>query len=192
MTILEKGGELVHKKRFNNTGIKEILEAAGVPKGSFYHYFESKEAFGLGLLDYYSGFFVSKAEECPTDSSVSPMERLKKLFDHFLSLFESCGCSMGCPIGNLAQEMGDLSETFRIRLEEIFLMMKASIVKVLTEAKQAGELADTIDVAASADFIINSWEGAITRMKVQKSIEPLKLFDRMIFECILKQPSKEE
>lgn len=184
--ILEKGAQIVHKKGFNHTGIQEILDAAGVPKGSFYHYFKSKEDFGLKLLDYYEGYLISRAESQLRDNSGPPIKRLKEFFDGFLLFFESNGCELGCPIGNLSQEMGDLSPAFRERLEKIFLMMRSKIEEVLDEARQGGDLPDSLNARETADFIINSWEGAILRMKVWKNTEPLRLFDRMIFNSILK------
>lgn len=184
--ILEEGARIIHKKGFNHTGIKEILDSAGVPKGSFYHYFKNKEDFGLKLLDYYSGYIIGKAESLTKDRTGSPIERLRRFFDGFLSFFENNGCELGCPIGNLSQEMGDLSPAFRKRLEEIFLMMRAPVEEVLTEARQRGDILNSAEVLEIADFIINSWEGAIMRMKVQKNTEPLRLFDRMIFNGLLK------
>jgi len=187
LAILEKGSRIVHKKGFNNTGIKEILNAAGVPKGSFYHYFKNKEDFGLNLLDYYAGFFVERAESVINETDLPPLQRIRRLFSEFLSFFENNGCEMGCPIGNLSQEMGDLSPAFRKKLEEIFIKMRAPLEEGLNEARQKGEIPDSLDTRDTADFIINSWEGAILRMKVQKNAEPLRLFDRMIFKDILYQ-----
>jgi TetR/AcrR family transcriptional repressor of nem operon len=184
--ILEKGARIVHKKGFNHTGIQEILDAAGVPKGSFYHYFKSKEDFGLNLLDYYAAYFISRAERQMTDKAGPPIKRLKDFFEGFRVFFESNGCELGCPIGNLSQEMGDLSPTFRKRLEEIFLIMRSRIEGVLNEALRVGELPGSLNARETADFIVNSWEGAIVRMKVQKNTEALRLFDRMIFGGILK------
>ena len=185
-TILEKGARIIHKKGFNHTGIQEILDAAGVPKGSFYYYFKSKEDFGLNLLDYYAAYFISRAESQMTNKNRPPIKRLKGFFDGFLSFFESSGCELGCPIGNLSQEMGDLSPAFRKRLEEIFLMMRSRVEEVLKEALLVGDLPGSLNARETADFIINSWEGAIVRMKVQKNTEALRLFDRMIFGGILK------
>jgi len=184
--ILEKGSRIIHKKGFNHTGIKEILDAAQVPKGSFYHYFKSKEDFGLELLDHYAGYFIGRTEILTKDKKMPPIMRLKIFFDGFLRLFESIGCELGCPIGNLSQEMGDLSSAFRKRLEEIFLVMRSPIEEVLNEARQDGDLPESLNARDTADFIINSWEGAILRMKVQKNTGPLLLFDRMIFGGILK------
>jgi len=183
--ILEKGARIIHKKGFNHTGIQEILDAAGVPKGSFYHYFRSKEDFGLKLLDYYAAYFISRVEIL-NDKDGSPIRRLKDFFDGFLLFFEGIGCELGCPIGNLSQEMGDLSPVFRKRLEEIFLMMRSQIEGVLNDAVRGGAVPCSLNARETADFIINSWEGAIMRMKVQKNTEALRLFDRMIFDGILR------
>ncbi|MGD0886330.1 MAG: TetR family transcriptional regulator C-terminal domain-containing protein [Thermodesulfovibrionales bacterium] len=184
--ILEKGAQIIHRKGFNHSGIQEILDAAGVPKGSFYHYFKSKEDFGLNLLDHYATYFISRAESQMKDKKVPPIKRLKDFFEGFRFFFESNGCELGCPIGNLSQEMGDLSPAFRKRLEEIFLMMRSRIAGVLNEALRGGDLPGSLNANEMADFIVNSWEGAIVRMKVQKNTEALQLFDRMIFDSILK------
>jgi TetR/AcrR family transcriptional repressor of nem operon len=187
LSILEKGARIIHKKGFNHTGIKEILDAAGVPKGSFYHFFKSKEDYGLNLLDHYAGFFVKKAEDLLNENDTLPLQRLKRFFDDFLCFFEDNACELGCPIGNLSQEMGDLNPAFRKKLEEIFQMMVSPVERLLKEAQTRKELSKKMDTREMANFIINSWEGAILRMKVQKNPDALRLFDRMMFDSLLKQ-----
>ena len=185
-SILEKGARIIHKKGYNHTGLQEILAAAGVPKGSFYHFFKSKEDFGLNLLDHYAGFFVKKTGDLLNKSDTPPLRRLKSFFDDFSCFFEDNACKLGCPIGNLSQEMGDLNPAFRKKLEEIFQMMVSPVEKLLKEAQKRDELSRTIVTREMADFIINSWEGAILRMKVQKNPDALRLFDKMIFDGFLK------
>lgn len=187
LSILEKGARIIHKKGYNHTGIKEILDAAGVPKGSFYHFFKSKEDFGLNLLDHYAGFFVKKAGDLVKKTDTPPLQRLKSFFNDFRCFFEDNACELGCPIGNLSQEMGNLNPAFRKKLEEIFQMMVSPVEKLLKEAQQRKELSKKVDTREMADFIINSWEGAILRMKVQKNPDALRLFDKMLFDGILKQ-----
>jgi len=187
LSILEKGARIIHKKGFNHTGIKEILDAAGVPKGSFYHFFKSKEDYGLNLLDHYAGFFVKKAEDLLNETDTPPLQRLKRFFDDFLCFFEDNACELGCPIGNLSQEMGDLNPAFRNKLEEIFQSMVSPVERLLKEAQTRKELSKKVDTREMADFLINSWEGAILRMKVQKNPDALRLFARMMFDSLLKQ-----
>ena len=111
--ILETGAEIIHLKGFNHTGIQEILNAAGVPKGSFYNYFKNKEDFGLQVIDYFIEYFNGLAMNILEDSSVPPFERINRMLNGFIEFFRTKEYTYGCPIGNLAQEMGDLSPAFR-------------------------------------------------------------------------------
>jgi len=183
--ILQVGAEIIHRRGFNNTGIQEILRAADVPKGSFYFYFRSKNDFGLQLIDYYESYLVRRLQKHLSWDQLSPLTRLRGFFAEFRSGFGADQCRGGCPIGNLAQEMGDLNEDFRLRLESVFEVMQGAIGQALHEAADQGELAPGFDTGELAGFILNSWQGAILQMKVCKSLEPLESFERIIFESTL-------
>ncbi len=184
--ILETGAKIIHRKGFNNTGIQEILSAAEVPKGSFYFYFKSKEDFGLQVIDHFSGRFALLAKEILEDASVRPLERIHRILEWFMDFFKSNDYSCGCPVGNLAQEMGDLSPTFREKLRVAIDEMADSYSKVLAEAKRAGDIASFLDVRETAYFIVASWHGALIRMKLVRSLEPLESHKRFVFDCILR------
>jgi TetR/AcrR family transcriptional repressor of nem operon len=96
----------------------------------------------------------------------------------------------GCPIGNLMQEMSDLSEPFREKVGDIYARMHGHLAQILIEAKDLGELPAGMDPADTAQFILNSWEGAIMHMKLVKNIEPLIIFKSMVFDHILKISQK--
>jgi len=185
--ILEKGSEIVRLKGFHHTGIQEILNTAGVPKGSFYFYFKSKEDFGLQLIDHYSNFFLGNADVFIKDENFSYLNRLRRFFDFFLNYFETTNYKGGCTIGNLAQELGDINVRFRVKLNEIFEKMKNKVETFLHHAQNENEISKDIDISIASDFIINSWEGALIRSKVAKSSEPLRIFDKLIFEHYLKK-----
>ena len=85
-TIAE-GAKLIHEKGFNHTGVQEILQASGVPKGSFYFYFQTKEEFGLAVVDYFSQYMGSKMEMHLSDSSLPHIKRLKNFFDEMMKYF---------------------------------------------------------------------------------------------------------
>lgn len=185
-SIIRNGAFLIHSKGYNNTGLSDILKAAGVPKGSFYFYFKSKDEFGLAVLDYYWEFIQGMSNTHCSDKNVPPLERLARFMDVYHKFFESMRFTCGCPIGNLMQEMSDLNEGFRGKVSDIYSSMKDFIAQLLGEAQDKGDLPHTIDKEGTAQFILNSWEGAIMHMKVTKSNEPLKLFKQMIFDRILK------
>ncbi len=185
--ILAHGARIIHQKGFKNTGIQEILHSAGVPKGSFYFYFKSKEDFGLELVDYYFNFFALMIESHLKGPEVSPLKKLQSFFEGFRSICEQHGCKGGCPIGNLTQEMGGLSDTFQDKLRHALNKMKAGIAECLDLARQEQEIDTALDVSETADFILNSWEGALLRMKAESNTTPLTLFEKMVFGRVLKQ-----
>ena len=187
--ILKAGAELIHKKGYSATGLNEILEASGVPKGSFYHHYRSKEAFALEAVDFHLGFLVSwlgdsLAPEGPS-GALGPVERLRRFFEDHRQFLERRGFSDGCPIGNLAQETGALPEAFRVKLREAFALMRAPIEACLLEARRGGGLPVGMEPAEAADFILNAWEGALLRMKVEGNEGPLRGFERFVFVGLL-------
>jgi len=183
--ILRVGAEIIHRRGFNNTGIQEILRAAEVPKGSFYFYFRSKNDFGLRLVDYYEGYLLRRLDAHLAKTELSPLARLRGFFVEFRLAFEGDQCRGGCPVGNLAQEMGDLDETFRLRLNQVFEALRERIAAALQQAYQQLELPAGVEATDLAGFILNSWQGAILHMKVAKSIAPLESFERIIFDSLL-------
>jgi TetR/AcrR family transcriptional repressor of nem operon len=184
--ILEVGSRIIHQKGFNNTGIQEILNEADVPKGSFYFYFKNKEDFGLSLIDEFDSLVGGHLASILAIDSLSPLARLKHFFSFFRNFFQEKNCSRGCPIGNLSQELSDVNENFRKRLDASFNSMGSLIETCLYEAKKKGEFENDIPVPEIAAYIINSWEGALLRMKVSRDIKPLLIFERILFGTILK------
>src|SRR3954447_19593896 len=118
--LLEAGKSVFLAKGYNNSGIEAILHAAGVPKGSFYYYFASKEDFGLQVLNRFAEEIGANFERCLGNTNLPPLQRLRSYFEEVCVRLESQQCRNGCLVGNLSQEMADQSEAFRTRLEEIF------------------------------------------------------------------------
>jgi TetR/AcrR family transcriptional repressor of nem operon len=184
--IIETGAEIIQRKGFNHTGIQEILNAAHVPKGSFYNFFKSKEDFGLQVIDYFKAHFNQMAKEMLEDTSVSPLKRIRRFLTAFMDYFQAKDYTGGCPIGNLAQELGDLSPVFREKLLEATDLMITAYSSVLAEAQETGEISASLDVKETAYFIVASWHGAIIRMKLVRDLAPLENHSKFIFIHILK------
>ena len=185
--IIETGAEIIHRKGFNHTGIQEILNAASVPKGSFYNYFKSKQDFGLQIIDYFLAHFRRIAEDTLEDTRVSPLNRIYRFLTAFMEYFESQNYTGGCPIGNLAQEMGDLNPAFRQKLCEAIDMMIDAYCRVLTAAQNDGKIMKSLDIRETAGFIVAGWHGAIIQMKLTRSLAPLKNHRKFVFDYILKK-----
>lgn len=185
-TLLENGMKLIFRQGYNHTGLNEILEASGVPKGSFYYYFESKEDFGLQALDAFIQRNQKRLTAFLEDNSVDPLTKLRSYFDWYADYLESMGCAQGCLLGNLGQELADQNEVFRRKIDEAMRAQPQGLAVCLREAQAHGQLDPSLDVDATAEFIYNSWQGTMLRMKVMKSMEPVRTFQKLLFDVILK------
>ncbi len=182
--IIQAGAQIIHRKGYNHTGIQEVLKAAGVPKGSFYFYFKNKEDFGLHVIDFFNNMLLEMVEPVINDKSVSPVKRLENLFDLFIEMFKTLDYTCGCPIGNLSQEMGDLSPAFSAKLTESVKLMVQMYKDILDEAKDKGQINKRINTRETADFIVSSWHGSLIRMKIVKGLESLELHKRFILNTL--------
>ncbi|WP_175691558.1 TetR/AcrR family transcriptional regulator [Burkholderia anthina] len=180
--LLRAGLEVLTEKGFSATGLDEILGRAGVPKGSFYHYFDSKEAFGLALIDRYAEFFARKLERHFSQLDRTPLARVHAFVDDACEGMARYAYSRGCLIGNLGQEMGALPERFRARLRATFEDWQRRLADCLAAAQQVGELSASADVAELAAFFWIGWEGAVLRAKLERSDVPLRLFAQFFFD----------
>ena len=184
--ILKAGARIVLEKGFCDTGLAEVLESAKVPKGSFYFHFKNKEDFGLQLVDTYAETLKAGWKKMCGDENLPHLERIRGLFRWQTELFKKNDFKGGCPIGNLSLEMGDRSPSFRKKLDRVFSELKKELAFQLDQAREKGEMAGPIDLEETADFILSSWQGALVQMKVAKSTVPHEIFDRMIFERLLR------
>ncbi|HEY6872985.1 MAG TPA: TetR/AcrR family transcriptional regulator [Geobacteraceae bacterium] len=185
--IISIGMELISLHGYNATGIDAVLKLAGVPKGSFYHYFGSKEEFGLAVIDHFADHCDRKLHTFLGAEEVPPLNRIRNYLENGLAKLTQNQCTKGCLIGNLGQELADQNERFRARLDVIFRAWKERFAVCLREAQRAGELASDVDSAVMAGFILSGVEGAILRAKVMKSPQPMRDFIETLFATVLKK-----
>ena len=174
--IIRKGAELIHAQGFNATGLQQILQTAGIPKGSFYFYFKSKEDFGLEIINYFNATISSIFTRYLSENKIPPLERLEKLFEFFEGAFQKSGYTLGCPIGNLSLELADTNERLRLHLAGVIEALISQIESCLQEAKIDKSLPANLNTDDTARFIFHGFEGAVLHMKVVKSIEPIRAF----------------
>jgi len=174
--IIRKGAELIHAQGFKATGLQQILQTAGIPKGSFYFYFKSKEDFGLEIIDYFNAIISGIFTRYLSDKKTPPLKRLEKLLDFYEAAFQKSGYTLGCPIGNLSLELADTNERLRVHLGGVIETLIAQIESCLQEAKRDKSIPASMNVADTARFIFHGFEGAVLHMKVVKSIEPFRSF----------------
>ena len=185
--LLNAGRRIFLERGYNHSGIESILQSAGVPKGSFYHYFGSKEEFGLEVLDRFAACVDADLDQYLSNRDLRPLERLAKHGESVCERLEGHKCRNGCLVGNLSQEMADQSESFRARLDEIFHNWRDRYAACLKEARDSGEIAAELDVRDLADFWLSGWQGAVLRSKTARSTAPLRTFLNLMFVFVLKK-----
>lgn len=169
---------LIHltEKGYTATGLDEILREAGVPKGSFYHYFDGKPAFGATLIEAYHGYFAARLARFLTDDTLPPLARLTAFAEDAAAGMARHGFRRGCLVGNLGQEMGVLPEDFRARLTAVLQDWQARTAACLRAAQATGALSPSANPDRLAAFFWIGWEGAVLRAKLDRSAEPLHAF----------------
>jgi len=176
--------ETIHSRGFNASAVQDITDAAGLPKGSFYNYFESKEALALEVIDRY-GKQRGALASVLSDESISPVERLRRYFALQATNLAERNYERGCLAGNLSAELADHSRPVRDRLSSNFAAWSRAIELCIRDGQKAGEISRDIDPRALADFLLNSFEGAMLRMKVEKDSSPLDQFMTLVFSRVL-------
>jgi len=182
--LIRCGMELLTEQGFINTGLDQILKKVNVPKGSFYHYFENKEAFGYVVLENYSEYFIHKLDKHLTHSELPALERLQSFMLDAIHGVEKFDFKRGCLVGNLTQEFGCTHEFFQQKLESVFVEWKKKIADCLELAKAEGSLESNADCAKLADFFWIGWEGAVMHSKLQQNKYPMELFAEQFFNLL--------
>jgi TetR/AcrR family transcriptional repressor of nem operon len=183
--LIEAGIQIMQEKGYNNTGIMEVLQSVKVPKGSFYYYFESKEDFGLQIINHFDESYSQRLSEYFDNQSISPLQRLRNYCEDGRQRLLEAQCRKGCLIGNLSQEMADQSEVFRARLEEVMSKWRNRFSTCIKQAQDGGEICTKIDTQDLAEFFLSGWEGAVMRAKTTKNTGPQDAFIRVMFEHFL-------
>lgn len=183
--LVHIGVRILTEKGYGNTGLDEILRTAGVPKGSFYHYFPSKEAYGLAVVEHYAQYFAKRLARAFDDASLDPLDRLRRFVTEACAGMVRHEFRRGCLVGNLGQELGALNDAFGTRLEAVLAGWQTRVADCLRAAITAGELAPDADPEALAAFFWIAWEGAILRAKLARSTAPLELCARVYFTQVL-------
>ena len=178
--IIDAGLKVLLHKGYNGTGVKEIVDAAGVPKGSFYNHFTSKEAFVIEAVEKVAHENLNRAKQILKDQSVSPKQRLLNYFSGNCDEITDEEHSGGCLIGNLCLEMADENPSIREATSNIMCQQIKFISECLLEAKSAGELSTSSDPEELAEFIYYAWEGAIMRVKGLRSCRPFNVFNHQL------------
>jgi TetR/AcrR family transcriptional regulator, transcriptional repressor for nem operon len=183
--LIEVGLELMRRYGYGATGLQEILAAADVPKGSFYHHFGSKEEFAAAVLERYIALEGEHCRQVLGNMRQAPLRRLRRYFEDLIRSAGQSAPIQGCLIGSLSLEVAGASPLLQGCLSSGFTHWQAAVTAVLLEAVEKGDLPNSTKPERLASFVLNSWEGALLRSQADKSDDPLKDFVHYVFEELL-------
>ena len=185
--LLHVGMQVVHERGFAGASVRDIVQAAGVPQGSFTNHFASKEAFGLEVIDLYFANALDAMRETLRNDELPPLQRLRLYIDNGKNRLNKDSMRNGCLFGNFTAEASDCSEPIRLRLVEVFAEVQAAVAYCLRAAVKAGEIAPSTDCDEIAAFIVSSLQGANLLAKAQRSPVPVERFKEVLFGSVLKR-----
>jgi TetR/AcrR family transcriptional repressor of nem operon len=173
--ILMEALESLHRSGYQATGLKDLLDRVQVPKGSFYHYFKSKEHLGVEVIKTYCDFAAKQWKKSFDDLDGNASEKLTHYFESLVRYFVKEDYSKGCLLGNFSLEMSDKSIPIRNLVNHSLDVFAKTIAKVLASDRGHNAKPNKTENLL-ADLIVEAWEGALIRMKVCKSKKPLEQF----------------
>lgn len=184
--LLQTGIRLFGENGYSGTGIKEIVDEVGVPKGSFYNYFKSKEDFTVEIIGFYSDTLDVHWNELLAKGPSEPLAALRNSFEMIIALHEQSEVKTGCLIGNLAAEISEASELCRQKMRDATINWKSRIADYVGRGQAMGTIRNDISTRALTEFIWNAWEGGLLNMKIEASTSPVKECVRLLFDFFLK------
>jgi TetR/AcrR family transcriptional repressor of nem operon len=183
--LLEAGLTMLLERGYNDLGVQALLEATGTPKGSFYHHFKSKEDFALQVVDLYMEAVHQGLEACLSNTATPPLQRVRNFFEATRESYQTQGY-LGCMLGGLGQELAGVSDLFREKIDGCLTVIGDQIARCLVDAKARGELPETADPHAMAMLLVNCWEGAALRSRLQRRADPLGAMLDFYFGALLR------
>jgi TetR/AcrR family transcriptional regulator, transcriptional repressor for nem operon len=183
--LLSIGRAVVHDRGFNGAGVQDITAAAGVPKGSFYSYFDSKESFAAEILEDYWESIKRRHGPILYDARLKPLVRIGRFFNGLSQDHREHGFMLGCLIGNLSLELANGSDETRVKLADVLDRWEKALAACLREAQERSELDGDADPDQLAEIIIEAYEGATMRGKVEQNGNAFERFENVVLPRLI-------
>ncbi|MBS0424194.1 MAG: TetR family transcriptional regulator C-terminal domain-containing protein [Proteobacteria bacterium] len=172
--LLNQGVVFFMNQGYHGTGLQEILDAVNVPKGSFYNYFSSKEEFGAAVIQHYIEPFISRLSTHLQQSDSDALGAIRRYFAELIVELEENKFKGGCLLGSLMGEIGSTSDICQQSLQSAIARYRDLLQSGLARAQQQGTVRTDKTPEEMADLLINTWQGALLRMQIEKSSAPVK------------------
>jgi TetR/AcrR family transcriptional repressor of nem operon len=170
--LLNAGLGMLLKHGYNDLGIQALLTSTGTPKGSFYHHFKDKQDFALQVVDQYMREVHAGLDACLGDKKRFPLARVRRFFEMTQQHYRKEGY-MGCLMGGLGQELSGVSAVFRRKIDGCFSEIAERLAVCLEEARERGDIPAHSNARHMACLLVDCWEGAALRSRLQRDAAPL-------------------
>ena len=184
--LLSEGLKVVHRLGLGGASVRDIVQAAGVPQGSFTNHFASKEAFGLEVLELYFAKARDVIAATLLNEALAPLQRLRAYIDANIAFMKAYEMNNGCMLGNTSAESGAQSDVIRLRLSAMLDDVQHDIAQCLRAAVRSGDLPKGYKSTDVAGFIVSSLQGAYLIAKAQRDIAPMERFRQVLFSSVLR------
>ncbi len=185
--LLQAGLSMLLRHGYNDLGIQAVLKETGVPKGSFYHHFASKEDFALQVIERYMEEVHRGLHALLDDRSLPPLDRVRKFFESTRDKYREDGY-LGCMLGGLGQELSGVSPVFQKRIEACLSAIASRIADCMEQAQASGDLPPGADPRHMANLVVNCWEGAALRSRLLRDPAPLDSMLDFYFSALVAIP----
>ena len=188
--MLRAGLSMLLRHGYNDLGIQAVLKETGMPKGSFYHHFVSKEDFALQVVERYMDEVHAGLDESLGDLSLSPLDRIRRFFESTRDKYREDGY-LGCMLGGLGQELSGVSPVFQEKIAACLSAISSRIAECMKQAQASGDLPPGADPRDMADLIVDCWEGAALRSRLRRDPAPLNSMLDFYFSAIVAPPESD-
>jgi len=185
LKLIQAGKKAVLNGSFHSSGLQQILAEAGVPKGSFYHYFKSKEDFGVAIIEFSVEHQLTWMQNILCDEKMSPLKRLQFFFDSGRQWLKKNQFRQECIATKLGSELGQTSEPMRQAIKAGMTQKSKLLAECIRDGQREGEIDPEHDPAELAAFIFNGMEGVMIRMSIDRKMKPIDVFLSMLFDRVL-------
>ena len=177
---MEQGVTTLGRRGYHGTGIQKVLDAVGVPKGSFYNYFESKEHFGSEVIRRFAEGVFARMDGWLADPEDDALSALHAFFDDEVRRHDEE--RIGCLFGNLGAELGETSNRLQQALSKGLHGMDERFTQTIRLAQEQGTVRTDLSAEKLGAFLLNHYEGALLRMKIEGTVEPLRQVRTLILD----------
>lgn len=174
----------MREKGYHNTGLRDLLKATGIPKGSFYNFFKNKEEFAIKALVHYTDTMLNHMKRYTHNKSLTPLERLRRFYLFTIEVNQNEDCRKGCLINNFSVELGGLSDLLAQASNQQYGRLVAELTRCIQEGQENGEIIRSHRAEELAEFLHNTFFGSLSRTKMARSTEPMELNLKLTFDFL--------